>query len=112
MTKFDGEAIGVRAGRQKGGLPTQKERKKEMEQYLKTGVHTAQELARAKTVLPTLPERDPHRPHVFMDFKVGPKALSAPLTAISVPANIFALRDPARPTRLTSRSAASAALAS
>ena len=77
MTKFDSEAIGVRAGRQKGGLPTQKERKKEMEQFLKTGVHATHEAAKATPAIPTLPERDPHRPHVFMDFRIGPQALGA-----------------------------------
>ena len=75
MTKFESEAIGVRSGRQKGGLPTAKERKKELEEFVKTGVHASQALARNQPAIPTLPERDPHRPHVFMDFRVGPAAL-------------------------------------
>ncbi|KAK9793170.1 hypothetical protein WJX73_003790 [Symbiochloris irregularis] len=54
-----------------------KERKKEMEQFLKTGVHASQERAKVQSAaaLPTLPERDPHRPHAFMEFKVGTKTL-------------------------------------
>lgn len=75
MTKFEGEAIGVRGGRQKGGLPTQKERKKEMELYMKTGVHSAHEVAKNRPMIPSLPERDPHRPHVFMEFRVGQNTL-------------------------------------
>lgn len=82
MTKFEGEAIGVRGGRQKGGLPTQKERKKEMELYMKTGVHSAHEVAKNRPMIPSLPERDPHRPHVFMEFRVGQNTLGRVLIEV------------------------------
>lgn len=102
MTKFESEAIGVRSGRQKSGLPTVKERKKEMEQYLKTGVHASAERAKVQSAaaLPTLPERDPHRPHAFMDFRVGTKTLGthpAGKLACSICAVAACLLKPASP---------------
>lgn len=75
MTKFESEAIGVRSGRSKGGLPTMKERKKEMEYYLKTGLHPTQDTSSRQPAIPTLPDRDPHRPHVFMEFRIGTNTL-------------------------------------
>ena len=75
MTKFDGEAIEQRGGRSKGNLPTQREQRKEMEKFLKTGRHPGKSLmAHEHTVVP-LPERDPHRPHCFFEFRRGKHAL-------------------------------------
>ena len=45
MTKFDSEAVAQRGGRAKGNLPSQREQRKEMAKYLKTGRHPGRELA-------------------------------------------------------------------
>lgn len=71
MTKYDGDPIGIRAGR-KGKFVLGKDRKKSMEEFLKTGKHPLLEYTReenAKSVLPPLPTVDVNRPHIFMDVK-------------------------------------------
>ncbi|KAK9830131.1 hypothetical protein WJX72_009927 [[Myrmecia] bisecta] len=76
MTRFVGDSLAVRAGRKKGGI-TSKQMKKEMEEYLATGVHAA--LAEASTSrsqqVAALPDKDVRRPFVFFDIKVGRKIL-------------------------------------
>ena len=82
MTKFDSEAIEQRGGRSKGNLPTQREQRKEMEKFLKTGRHPGRSLmAKEPTIVP-LPERDPHRPHCFFEFRRGKHVLGEQ-TAVS-----------------------------
>lgn len=71
MTKFDSEAIEQRGGRSKGNLPNQREQRKEMEKYLKTGRHPGKSLMAQETTVVPLPERDPHRPHCFFEFRRG-----------------------------------------
>jgi len=82
-TKFESEAIGIRAGRQKKG-PSLKDLKKEMETFQKTGKHPALE-GRDAHVLPTLPVRDPNRPHVFLSFASGKADLGRVLVEVFEP---------------------------
>lgn len=71
MTKYDGDPIGIRAGR-RGKFVLGKDRKKSMEMFLKTGKHPLIEHTReehAKSVLPPMPTVDVNRPHIFLDLK-------------------------------------------
>eukprot|EP00892_Ulva_mutabilis_P009963 jgi/Ulvmu1/7339/UM035_0128.1 len=71
MTKYDGDPIGIRAGR-RGKFVMGKDRKKSMEEFLKTGKHPLLEHTReenAKSILPAMPTVDVNRPHIFMDLK-------------------------------------------
>ena len=66
-----------RSGRAKG--TSFKDIQKEMELFKKTGRHPeleAQQQA-ASTVVPTLPDVDMHRPHVFMDLQQSRRLLGA-----------------------------------
>mmetsp|Transcript_38722 Transcript_38722/g.99021 ORF Transcript_38722/g.99021 Transcript_38722/m.99021 type:complete len:301 (-) Transcript_38722:109-1011(-) len=67
-TRFVGEAIGHRTGRQKSTY-TNKELRKNMDKYLETGVHPDFQPQSQSEVL-QLPERDLNRPHVFLEFSV------------------------------------------
>lgn len=82
-TKFESEAIGNRDGRQKKG-PSLKDLKKEMETFQKTGKHPALD-GRDQHVLPTLPVRDPNRPHVFFAFSSGKADLGRVLVEVFEP---------------------------
>ena len=77
MTKFDSEAVGVRAGR-KQGFTSGKERRKDMERFQRTGRHPDLDPAAAPPVMHALPERDPNRPHVFFDLKTRSTKHGAP----------------------------------
>lgn len=71
MTKYDGDPIGIRAGR-RGKFVLGKDRKKSMDVFLKTGKHPLIEHTReehAKSVLTPMPTVDVNRPHIFLDLK-------------------------------------------
>lgn len=67
-TRFVGEAIGHRTGRQKSTY-TNKELRKNMDVYLETGVHPDFQ-PQAQNEVRQLPERDVNRPHVFLEISV------------------------------------------
>ncbi|MEW5309388.1 MAG: hypothetical protein WDW38_001282 [Sanguina aurantia] len=73
MTRFIGDAIGVRAG--KGKPITGKDMKKNMAAFQLTGRHPELEAAQAErdSALPTLPERDINHSFVFLDISIGGK---------------------------------------
>ena len=73
----------VRGGRAKGP-----NLRKDMEVFQKTGKHPEVEAAKAAqaSTIPALPDRDVHRPHVFMDFKQGDKLLGS---GAVLPANLL-----------------------
>ncbi|KAI3425174.1 hypothetical protein D9Q98_008944 [Chlorella vulgaris] len=70
MTRFDSEAIAVRA---KAKGYTSKDRKKDMEAFLATGVHPEVERVRKaqQDIIPPLPERSTQRPHVLLDITIN-----------------------------------------
>jgi hypothetical protein len=80
-TKFEGEAIGVRA-KAKSGL-TGKEMRKNMEKFLETGVHPELErqareaAAEGGSGRVSLPDHDPHRPFVFWDLTIDNRPAGA-----------------------------------
>ncbi|GMH39847.1 hypothetical protein BSKO_07751 [Bryopsis sp. KO-2023] len=76
MTRFVGEALGVRSGRQRATY-SNAELRKNMELFLKTGVHPDVEKAREarrQPVVATLPETNVTRPNVFLDVAIGGKS--------------------------------------
>lgn len=70
MTKYVGESISVRSGRNSTAV-VGKDRKKSMQVFLATGRHPLIEHTRMEnkdSVLSPLPTVDHNRPHVFMDL--------------------------------------------
>ena len=109
MTRFCGDAVGVRAGRPKN-FATGKERRRDMEArcgfsklqgvllllvqcnhtlsaslnpsvphqvFQRTGRHPDLERRPVSDALPSLPERDVNRQHVFFDLRQGKETLGA-----------------------------------
>lgn len=72
-TKFHASAIGERD--RMGGTVSYRQLKHDMEHYLETGRHPELEEAASTDVLQPLPEPDPVRPHVYMEFKFGSRVL-------------------------------------
>eukprot|EP00882_Tetradesmus_deserticola_P027965 GHRQ01031117.1.p1 GENE.GHRQ01031117.1~~GHRQ01031117.1.p1 ORF type:complete len:133 (+),score=30.13 GHRQ01031117.1:573-971(+) len=69
-TRFVGEAIAHRSGRAKSSY-TNKELRKNMEQFLETGVHPDLERAKQSAgVVVALPDPDAQRPHIFLELTV------------------------------------------
>lgn len=77
MTRFVGDAVSVRKG--KGGF-TSKDRQKALQKFVETGSHPdierAQQMARTDRIVP-LPEHDPNRDFVFLDWTLGGKPLGS-----------------------------------
>lgn len=78
MTRFVGDAIGVRSGGGGSRGPTKAQRAKALEEFQRTGHHP--ELAGAREAGPAglalggrLPDRLLTRPHVFLDVEGGGK---------------------------------------
>lgn len=70
-TKFEGDAIGVRGKKFKSY--TLKDRKKDLEEFRKTGVHPEIEAIRQKRreeALSALPDEESGRPRTFLEFAV------------------------------------------
>ncbi|KAK9819272.1 hypothetical protein WJX81_003438 [Elliptochloris bilobata] len=81
MTRFCGDAVGVRAGRPKN-FATGKERRRDMEVFQRTGRHPDLARGPSSDALPSLPERDLNRQHVFFDLRQGQETLGRLLVEV------------------------------
>eukprot|EP00882_Tetradesmus_deserticola_P006761 GHRQ01007117.1.p3 GENE.GHRQ01007117.1~~GHRQ01007117.1.p3 ORF type:complete len:116 (+),score=40.05 GHRQ01007117.1:230-577(+) len=105
-TRFVGEAIAHRSGRAKSSY-TNKELRKNMEQFLQTGVHPDLERAKQSAgVVVALPDPDAHRPHIFLELTVDNR------NAGRLVIEMFEDMAPAAARHLINRCAAAAATAS
>lgn len=100
MTKFEGEAIGVRGKKFKSY--SAKDRAKDLENYKKTGVHpgveASQKRARESTIN-ALPDTmvGPERPRTFLELSVGKRVLGRIVVEVfgdvtPLPARVFVNR--------------------
>ena len=80
-TKFEGDAIGTRGKKFKSY--TLKDRKKDLEDFQKTGVHPEIEATRrkqAQEALLALPDSDASRPRTYLQFSVDRTVIGEILT--------------------------------
>lgn len=79
-TKFEGEAIGSRGKRFKSY--TLKDRKKDLEDFQKTGVHPEIEAIRQKRTeeaLAALPDPETGRPRTYLEFAINKDVVGEPM---------------------------------